>query len=258
MGGAGDAKSCSCCSFSQREAVDVITAAFLYKQNLGGLRICFLKAMHYLRSMPSPPLQVGHSQRVMGTEVSWTCSNGTTGTWIITRRRTTLVVTIASSSELASSSPNSSVSSWWKHGSRVFVYHARECLFTTGFCFSSRWFLQVLFVEALVEKPPGGMKTAHAGLRLHQEYSLLFTELKKKIWNSESGLSTHLSKYIRRKKQLAHSSWTSTPDADTDHGQHKKHLWAVDSWAQAWNDPPKAQKYPTLVAELSAGSQSFL
>ena len=180
MGGAGDAKSCSCCSFSQREAVDVITAAFLYKQNLGGLRICFLKAMHYLRSMPSPPLQVGHSQRVMGTEVSWTCSNGTTGTWIITRRRTTLVVTIASSSELASSSPNSSVSSWWKHGSRVFVYHARECLFTTGFCFSSHWFLQVLFVEASVEKPPGGMKTAHAGLRLHQEYSLSFTELKKK------------------------------------------------------------------------------
>lgn len=179
MGGAGDAKSCSCCSFSQREAVDVIIAAFLYEQNLGGLRICFLKAMHYLRSMPSPPLQAAHSQRVMGTEVSWTCSNGTTGTWIITRRRTTLVVTIASSSELASSSPNSSVSSWWKHGSRVSVYHAKECLFTTGFCFSSHWFLQVLFVEASVEKP-GGVKKAHAGLRLQWEYSLLFTKLKKK------------------------------------------------------------------------------
>lgn len=43
-----------------------------------------------------------------------------------------------------------------------FLFIMLRNVFTTGFCFSSHWFLQVLFMEALVEKP-GGVKTAMLG-----------------------------------------------------------------------------------------------
>ena len=78
VGGTEEAKSCSLLAW--RQAANVITAAFLHKQNLGELRDLLSEGHALPKEHAKPSLQVGHSRRVTGTELSQTCSNLTAGT----------------------------------------------------------------------------------------------------------------------------------------------------------------------------------